>query len=760
MTRHRRLTLKPLCTLQGRTDQPAETTGFVITATSTRQTAAMTLLPILPAQNPLCENRETSSAGGGGLNEFMEQSVFLFRSCRNGRRRLVRRTQIPASPCQVLESRQLLAATVVQDVPDTAVADSEVSISLSDHFDDPEISGSTAEVVTPLGRILIETYDEITPLTAANFLTLITGGNYEEMFFHRSVPDFVVQGGGYTWSQSTDELNAVADNGNVVNEFDRWFDPQIGGLSAGTPLNLRGTISMAKQANDPDSADTQWFVNLADNSENLDNQNGGFAVFARVLPETMPVVDAIAALPRVNAGNAFSSMPVRDYQSGSGIERRNVVTSTSALVDELTFEVSENSNPNAVTATIVDAELRLTPQNGKSGVSTMTVTATDLNGNVVASTFEVAVRVPLSTTLTGPGNSTDRRPEITWDPSPGADTYELWVNQVGGQNAIIQETALTGTSFTSAAELAAGVYRAWVRVKNAFGKSAWSSVYTFEIEASTPAKVSITSPAAGNVTEVRPLIEWTASAAASEYDLWVNHVGVKNQIIRQQSLTTTSFRPEMDLSDGTYRVWVLAKNEHGDSGWSAPVTFELVSGVLRLIGPAGGSIGARPEFQWSGHDAGGTIELWVNQVGGTNRIIHVTGHSGSSYTAQVDLADGEYKAWIRETVGNSVGSWSSVLNFSVGVDSTPGVVVFSDVANTNTARPTINWQSAANAVRYELWVNFVGGTSRIIHGTSITDLQFTSEVDLASGSYRGWLRAFNADGDSGAWSAAFQFNVT
>lgn len=653
----------------------------------------------------------------------------------------------------------MLAATVVHALPDTFVGDQSVAIPLAQHFDDPDISGSTVEVVTPLGRILIETYDEITPLTAANFLNLVRNGNYDEMFFHRAVTDFVVQGGGFRWIESTNAVDSVADNGNVVNEFARWFDPEIGGLEPGTQLNVRGTIAMAKLPNDPNSADTQWFVNVGNNASNLDHQNGGFTVFARVLPSTMDVVDAIAALQRANAQGPFTALPVRDLQTGASILRDNVVTTTSRVVDELTYEVSTEGDIDAVAAAVVDGQLQLTPQQGQSGVVTISVTATDLSGDSVSSTFDVAIRVPLSSSITGPDDGSDTRPVISWNASAGAASYDVWVNHVGVQNAVIFEQGVSSTELTPLRDLAAGLYRAWVRVRNEFGESAWSAVHTFRVEATTPAKVNITSPATETTSELRPVIEWTTSAAATEYDLWVNLVGVKNQVIRQSSLTTTSFRPDRDLLDGTYRAWVMAKNDVGHSGWSDPLTFELVSGVLRLIGPQSQSDEARPHFAWSGHTGNGTMELWVNQLGGQNRLIHEMSLTGSSYVPTADLPNGDFRGWIREHLVDGPGPWSAPFEFSIATGTVPGIVVLKQVSNTAGRRPVFSWNAASRGVRYELWVNLLGGASRIIHNAELTSLEFATGLDLAAGTYRGWLRAFNADGEAGPWNTAFEFTI-
>ncbi|NBQ68968.1 MAG: peptidylprolyl isomerase, partial [Nitrosomonadaceae bacterium] len=77
--------------------------------------------------------------------------------------------------------------------------------------------------------------------------------------------------------------------------------------------NTRGTVAMAKLGGNPNSATSQWFVNLADNSANLDYQNGGFTVFGRVIFDGMTVFDAIAKLPVRNLGGSLTNAPLKDF---------------------------------------------------------------------------------------------------------------------------------------------------------------------------------------------------------------------------------------------------------------------------------------------------------------------------------------------------------------------------------------------------------------------------------------------------------------
>lgn len=161
----------------------------------------------------------------------------------------------------------------------------------------PLVGNSTVvRLQSALGVIDMQLYDSEAPLTVANFLTYVDSGAYNDSLIHRSMPGFVIQGGGFSLSNNT--INAIAANAPVANEF------------SSQRSNVRGSVAMAKLGNDPNSATNQWFINLADNSANLNNQNGGFTVFARVIGKGMTVADALAGLPVVNAGGVFSNLPV------------------------------------------------------------------------------------------------------------------------------------------------------------------------------------------------------------------------------------------------------------------------------------------------------------------------------------------------------------------------------------------------------------------------------------------------------------------
>lgn len=132
---------------------------------------------------------------------------------------------------------------------------------------------------TTLGDVVVQMVSDA-PITTDNFLQYVEDGFYNGTIFHRVVPGFVVQGGGFL----PGNMVPSGLRGPIQNEF----SPQRS--------NIRGTVAMAKLPNDPNSATSGFFFNLADNSGNLDNQNGGFTVFANVTVG-LDVVDAMAAVP-------------------------------------------------------------------------------------------------------------------------------------------------------------------------------------------------------------------------------------------------------------------------------------------------------------------------------------------------------------------------------------------------------------------------------------------------------------------------------
>lgn len=308
---------------------------------------------------------------------------------------------------------------VQQNAPDRIV-------NLNGAFGDVDNVGTLLRFDTSLGQFGLEMYDDATPLTAANFMHYVNrpaaqGGNYAGSIIHRSasissqsnqaLPVDIIQGGGFRFPG----FGQVKPDAPVNNEF----------LISNTP----GTIAMAKTSN-PNSATSQWFVNVTNNSTGLDNpvNSGGFTVFGRVIGNGMDTVNAIAALQRFNLsslGGALGQIPLRNYTLTNPITpptANNVVLVTGVSEDEsltgakggdrqLTLSIVNNSNAALVTPTLgADRRLQLHFAAGKSGVAQIDVRAIDAGGLSVTSSITVLVQAPSPLRLAG---ESDAPPALT-----------------------------------------------------------------------------------------------------------------------------------------------------------------------------------------------------------------------------------------------------------------------------------------------------------------------------------------------------------
>ncbi len=296
-------------------------------------------------------------------------------------------------PARALRA-QSTTPVVSQPLPaQTIAAGAGVStIDLRNYFALPNVPGQIAQIDTVRGKFNVELLAADAPKTVANFLNYVNKGAYTRTFFHRSAKlgdgtPFVIQAGGFALPEGSSSIGPIAADAPLVNEF--------------KVSNSRGTLAMAKTAAGPNTATNQWFVNLADNRSNLDNQNGGFTVFARVIGTGMTVSDNIAALPVFNATDpqlpgshpAFDQLPLTTNALNAdtlvlvrSIKVIPVYPAAPGDTAVLAFSVA-SSEPAIVGATISGSLLVLNP--GSGGSATLTVRATDVNGNAAESVFVV-----------------------------------------------------------------------------------------------------------------------------------------------------------------------------------------------------------------------------------------------------------------------------------------------------------------------------------------------------------------------------------
>jgi peptidyl-prolyl cis-trans isomerase A (cyclophilin A) len=218
-------------------------------------------------------------------------------------------------------------------------------------------------LATNYGNIDLQLTDDVTPITVQNFLNYVNSGRFKNTIFHRN-SGAVIQGGGFT---ST--FDDVATDPPIVNEF-----------QAGVTTNIRGTIGMAKSS-DPNSATSQFFINLSDNSSSFDNplNAGGFTAFGSVTVATLGTVDTIAGLPVSDQFAApFGELPLVNYSGVGNPKPANlVVVKSAAVLGEFTNTITMGDGGVKV-VTFTDADGTFTTVRLRGATGTLVFNGTNV----------------------------------------------------------------------------------------------------------------------------------------------------------------------------------------------------------------------------------------------------------------------------------------------------------------------------------------------------------------------------------------------
>jgi hypothetical protein len=402
------------------------------------------------------------------------------------------------------------------------------------------------------------------------------------------------------------------------------------------------------------------------------------------------------------------------------------------------------SNP-ARTSYIV--RLIVTDNFGNKGFKDTTVTVAPPTKPVVSRPFPV---------------TTDLTPTITWQGSPAkyglkVDKVVVVSNVITSRTNVINLSNLTSTSYTPSSNLAIGRYEVTVTSTNGSGTTT-SNLYYFDIT-----QLNLTTPT-GSTFDTTPVFNWGAVAGTSRYDVWVNQTAptFKNQVIRNQFVPTNSYESPTTLGQGTYTWWVRAYDADGVAGaWSSSKTFTIDRATI--TSPAKVTLNTKPTFIWTNLGAP-RYELWVNQAGGTEKIIYKNALTTNSFTATTALPNGTYDVWVRPLAADGeAGLWS--LGYRFQMDYRVGPVTFSPVGVTTDTTPTFTWQAIDGAANYDLFVNnTTTGVSQVIRRivaqvNGVTNITYTSSTALKAGNYRWWVQAINSAGARTAWSSSRDFQI-
>jgi hypothetical protein len=254
-------------------------------------------------------------------------------------------------------------------------------------------------------------------------------------------------------------------------------------------------------------------------------------------------------------------------------------------------------------------------------------------------------------------------PELTWSALAGAVKYDLWIDNRGtSQSQYVRNTNLTGTSWTSPAELPMGAYRAWIRGIDAGGVAAQWSVFVDFIVLPTVMPIS----PLNSTFDLTPTFTWNPVLGAAGYDLVLKNANTGVVVSNPQNIVGTSWTQPADLPIGLYRWSVVAVSPAAQRSQVATIVEFFVGGQATLLTPSGTTSNRTPLFSWRPVDGAVRYELYVTRtdvpVAG---IINQTALTATSYTPTAALPAGTYRAWLRAVGTNGAGPWSAQVNFTI-----------------------------------------------------------------------------------------------
>lgn len=356
------------------------------------------------------------------------------------------------------------------------------------------------------------------------------------------------------------------------------------------------------------------------------------------------------------------------------------------------------------------------------------------------------------------GRTSDPRPVITWEALPNATRYKIQIASLSaGIDTLVLEDYLQQPQFELSEDLGVGRFRIWIQAFDQFEiPGFWSTPVDIFVE--TPPQLTGPQMVGTLALPEFPELSWTAVADAVSYNIWVNNLTTgENRVILEGGLTTTTFKPDTNMTSGTYRFWTQAVNAQGERGrWSTANTFTVLS-TPSIVQPAdGNSFNRNPLFEWTAVDGASHYDLYVSDADTGAVVLRNRNVSAASYLAASDFEFGTYKVWVQAHGDGFRSRWSMVRDFEIG---RPLDILSPTQGSTQPGQVTFSWSSIAQAEHYVLWVNNAANQI-MIKELNLTSTSYTSEVVLPAGQYRVWIWAVSTMGEKTTWAAPVSFEVT
>ena len=440
------------------------------------------------------------------------------------------------------------------------------------------------------------------------------------------------------------------------------------------------------------------------------------------------------AAPTVTGGNDAQGRPTLKWNAVSGAAKYEVYRARSMNGDYIKY------------STVTGTSYTNTSYIENGNTYYYKVRALDANGtagawsSVVSVTYKQTLPAP---TVTG-GNDSQGRPTLTWKAVSGAAKYEVYRAR-SKDGTYTKYSTTTGTAYTNSSYLTSGAtYYYKVRALDANGNA---GPYSAVVSVTCRLKLTAPSVTGGNDAQGRPTLKWNAVTGAAKYEVYRAR-SLNGDYVKYSTVTGTSYTNTSYLANGTtYYYKVRALGSDGSYGpYSTPVsvTYKAPFGAPLVTGRKDSQ--GRPALKWDKVTDAAKYEVYrARSKDGTYSLMST--QSATGYTNTSYLANGTtYYYKVRALKANGTASaYSSVVTITYGTVPTPAAPAMRS-AKADSAGITVSWDTAANAVTYNVYRTADAGSSWTQVASSVKGTSYKDTTVKKGVKYGYKVRGVAADG--------------